>query len=475
MDEKKLPNEHHDNASKEVLLAYDGEHNQISAVSGVTGKGKLKTVAPQFANEAQFMRVDKHGDAFSNFYSNFLRQLKNPTRFLFFKVRLADVESKAAKLRMMADRLLSEQHLPESGDNNLKILRTNTIKNDSMETRPNNTPAADEFRYAPEQIDWATMNNMGLSRERLEKMNLLEPLLKGFKTNVLVPVTINLGSALTKTDARLSLQADDSGNVIVAVHGVRKEPNLNFEFFGHKFTAEDKKNLLETGNMGRVVDLDNLKTGEKIPSIISIDRLTNEIVALRTEQMKIPNEIKGVILDETQKQTLLQGAPLALEAMISKKGDSFSATLQYNADKRYVEFLFDRSKSQVQVEKQPVQPLLDAPRTFRGVELDNQQYEQLKTGQSVYIDGLVDRKGREYQGYITYDSATGKTEFSFPTQSKSQGKPEPSDQKKRDGSLENNAQPTKTSLQTQKSTQPKVEDAPAPSPEQPSPSKGRKL
>jgi hypothetical protein len=56
----------------------------------------------------------------------------------------------------------------------------------------------------------------------------------------------------------------------------QKEPNLHFEFFGHKFTDEDKKNLLETGNMGRVVNLVNSKTGELMPSIISIDRLTND-------------------------------------------------------------------------------------------------------------------------------------------------------------------------------------------------------
>ncbi|ULT46471.1 DUF3945 domain-containing protein [Niabella defluvii] len=71
--------------------------------------------------------------------------------------------------------------------------------------------------------------------------------------------------------------------------------------------------------MGRVVDLTNPKTGEKIPSIISIDRLTNEVVALRQEWMKIPDEFKGITLNAEQKQTLLDGKPLYLEGMISKK------------------------------------------------------------------------------------------------------------------------------------------------------------
>ena len=55
------------------------------------------------------------------------------------------------------------------------------------------------------------MNNLGLGKERLEKMNLLEPLLKGYKTNQLVPVSVNLGTAIIRTDARLSLQPNKEG------------------------------------------------------------------------------------------------------------------------------------------------------------------------------------------------------------------------------------------------------------------------
>jgi hypothetical protein len=75
--------------------------------------------------------------------------------------------------------------------------------------------------------------------------------------------------------------------------------------------------------MGRVVNLVNSKTGELMPSIISIDRLTNDVIALRTEFIKIPDEIKGVKLNDEQKQTLMEGKPLYLEGMISKKERSF--------------------------------------------------------------------------------------------------------------------------------------------------------
>jgi hypothetical protein len=92
-------------------------------------------------------------------------------------------------------------------------------------------------------------------------------------------------------DVRLSLQSDDAGKVAINLHGIRKEPNYNLKFLGHEFTEEDRKNLKESGNMGRLVDLVNPKTDEIIPSVISRDRLTNELLAYRAEYIKIPDEI----------------------------------------------------------------------------------------------------------------------------------------------------------------------------------------
>ncbi|VTP91585.1 DUF3945 domain-containing protein [Sphingobacterium daejeonense] len=419
----------------DILLVLDKEKMKIQAVKSIDENGKMETVDPTKKNQNQFMRVDKSGDFFSNFFSNFFSQLKNPTNFAFFKVPAANAVEKAQEFQKQVDKPTPEGE---------KVMKEHEVKIEpqpdkkqenqkNMETTQA-TPDVSEYRYKPEQIDWDTMNNLGLGKERLEKMNLLEPLLKGYKTNELVPISLNLGTASLRTDARISLQLVD-GLVVPALHGIRKEPNLNFEFFGHKFTDEDKKNLLETGNMGRVVDLKNSKTGEMMPSIISVDRLTNELVALRTEFIKIPDEIKGVKLDDAQKQALMEGKSLKLDGMISTKGTEFSATVQFNADKRYVEFLFDRNNANRQTQSngqnnqqsngqsnQQSQPQ-EAPKTFRGKELSDEQYKDFKAGQTVYIDGLKDKKGQPYQGYITFNAETGKTNFQFPSQVKAQAKP----------------------------------------------------
>ena len=415
----------------DILLVLDKEKMKIQAVKSIDENGKMETVDPTKKNQNQFMRVDKHGDFFSNFFSNFISQLKNPTNFSFFKVPEPIAVEKAKEMQKQVDKPTPEgEKVMKEHEIKTDIQENNKQKNKNDMATAQTTTETSEYRYKPEQIDWDTMKNLGLSKEYLEKRNLLDPLLRGYKTNELVPVGINLGGSILRTDARLSLQQGEDGNVIVAIHGIKKEPNLHFEFFGHKFTDKDKKNLLETGNMGRVVNLINSKTGELMPSIISIDRLTNDVIALRTDFIKVPDEIKGVKLNNEQKQTLMEGKPLKLEGMISTKGTEFSATVQFNADKRYVEFLFDRSNNNQQAQtnqqntqqsNQQSQPQ-EAPRTFRGKELDDEQYNKFKAGQTIYVE-LKDKKDQPYKGYITFDKDTGKTSFEFPGQYKARVEP----------------------------------------------------
>lgn len=475
----------------DILLVLDKEKMKIQAVKSIDENGKMETVDPTKKNQNQFMRVDKSGDFFSNFFSNFFSQLKNPTNFSFFKVPAPIAIEKAQELQKQVDKPTPEGE---------KVMKEHEVKTepqqDKKQENQNNmataqtTPEVSEYRYKPEQIDWDTMKNLGLSKEYLEKRNLLDPLLRGYKTNELLPIGVNFGGSVLRTDARLSLQQAEDGNVIVAIHGIKKEPNLHFEFFGHKFTDEDKKNLLETGNMGRVVNLVNSKTGELMPSIISIDRLTNDVIALRTEFIKIPDEIKGVKLNEEQKQTLMEGKPLKLEGMISTKGTEFSATVQFNADKRYVEFLFDRNNSNRQTQSngqaqskgqnnQQSQPQ-EAPKTFRGKELTDEQHKDFKAGQTIYIDGLKDKKGQPYQGYITFNKDTGKTGFEFPNQYKERVKPTEAhktqtavnSEGKTNEATKNVQEPLKSGQQSPKNKQQQEQQE---KPETPAKSKGRKM
>lgn len=399
-----------------TLLVLNPKTNKIEVVKTVDEKGDLKTVPNTRKNQNQFLKIDKQGDLFSNFFSNFLSQLKNPTSFNFFTSPLKESEKIGKQI---------EHYLKHSSSEGEEFLKTYKIVTPNTITMSTNPSTEKEYQYSQDQIDWDMMSKFGLTQEKLEKANALEPMLRGFKTNGLVPISLNLGTALIRTDARLSLSTNDAGNVMINLHGIRKEPNFNFKFLGHEFTAEDRKNLMETGNMGRVVDLVNPKTDEIIPSLISRDRLTNELVAYKVENIRIPDEIKGVRLDEAQKQTLIEGKALYLEGMISTKGDSFNTLVQFNADKKYVEFLFDQKQIQQQSQ---THTQTEIPRSFRGKELSDEQYSQFKAGQTIYLDGLLDKKNQPYQGYITLNQENGKIDFSFQNPDKIQHKAKPTEE-----------------------------------------------
>lgn len=400
--DKKVPQQKSD-----TLVVLDKELMRIQAVKGIDKNGKLETVDPIAKNQSQFMRIDKSGNLLSNFFSNFMAQVKNPSRFNFFKLPETLALKMAQKLQQHFDKPSAEgekmaKELEISPNQDQKLQNESDKKEENMETTEN-TVGNNGYRFSREQIDWETLTDLGWSREQLEKYNMLDPLLKGYKTNHLLEVSVKVGADTLPTDGRLFLRQEEDGKVAFAVHLIRKEPKLNQKFFGHEFSKEDKENLVSTGNMGRLANL-TYKNNDNVPHIISIDRLTNRLVALPAEWLKIPNEIKGVTLTEEQKTDFAQGKPIYLEGMLSKKDTLFNAHLQYNADKRSPEFIFDRNRQQLNHE---------VPKEFRGKELDDKQYEKLSQGHAVYIDNLIDRKGEKYQGYITFDTASGNTKFTF--------------------------------------------------------------
>lgn len=466
----------------DILLVHDKEKRKVQAVKGVTKDGELEAIDPDNRNQNQFMRVNKHGDIFSNFFSNFRSQLKNPTQFSFFRVSIFDVEELAKKIAEY-NKVLTEEGKAFLEKFAVKEHTENKQENQNKMETTQTRPETGDYRYKPEQIDWEMMSNLGLSREKLEQKNLLEPLLKGYKTNELVPVNINLGSAKAYIEARLSLQTNENGNAVLNMHPISKEPKLHFPFWGHDFTKEDKENLLATGNMGRVVDLTYPNDpNKKIPSIISVDRLTNELVAYRAEWIKAPDELKGILLNDGQKQAIIEGKPLFIEGMTSKKGESFDATVQFNADKRHIEFIFDRSNVITQKQSNQEGQQVEAPREFRDKVLDDKQYEKFKEGQTVYIDGLTDKKGQSYQGYITFDKETCKTDFSFNNPDKLREKVQPKEENKTQVAINSEGktnEATKHSAEPLKSGQKdpdsKMQQEQEQQEEKPARSKGRKM
>ena len=119
------------------------------------------------------------------------------------------------------------------------------------------------------KIDWDAFAKIGVTKESLEKSGALEPMLNYRRSPELHPISMKVDNDMVvNTDARLSLRQVNDGRLIPVIHAVRKEPELDRPFYGNTFTAEDKKALKETGNLGRIIELNIKGLDKKIPSFV---------------------------------------------------------------------------------------------------------------------------------------------------------------------------------------------------------------
>ncbi|WP_404986195.1 DUF3945 domain-containing protein [Chryseobacterium sp. M5] len=370
------------------------------------------------------IRIDSSADSFTEFYTDFYHQLKCPEEYSFFKVTEFEVLETAIGLQKYVDCSSSIEvedlrHYEVSIDTVDVLKNKEQLKVDSSDgtSSCSKKSSAEEinpkYRYQIEDVDWNAMAEMGLTKETLEELGALDFLLKGYKTPMLIPVLINDGEVVSDVNARLQLKINDVGELVVRVHQVLKKVDFRKKFRGHRFTKEDRNNLLSSGNMGRIVDLVHPVTGEKIPSLVSLDKLTNKLISLRTEFVRIPAVLCGVTLNMEQKQMLREGKAVFVENMVSKRNKLFSVKVQFNTDRQWVEFLFERN-----LRSAGFNALLDSsergvPSTFRGMKLRRWQIDKLKAGETAYIKGLESKNGKTYQGYMSFDATIGRIVFSF--------------------------------------------------------------
>lgn len=189
---------------------------------------------------------------------------------------------------------------------------------------------------ADSDVDWKELEQFGVKKENLSEKDM-KALMNYGKTR-LVTVEPVLGGERYELQARLSLQKAEDGKLKLTPHFVRHEPRLDVPYNGYTFTDEDKQALKQTGKLGKLVNVADTKTGEMRLAYVSIDRLTNEIVDVPTNKVRIPNRIGLTELSKAEQEILRAGLALPKE-MTLKGGRKFEAMLQVNADKRDVEFV----------------------------------------------------------------------------------------------------------------------------------------
>ena len=411
-DEPLKPQVTENEQMSDIVFILDKMELILQAVSKIGKDGKYSTVPADKEHSNSFLKIDRYANMFENFIKNFWSQLKDPTRFGILSVKADTLDSPEVKqaiedlaagkqTKAVEDFLKKYEIVPRDKENQSinnqnqeEMAKKNETQQQAAQGDGTQQP---EYRYNESMINWEELKNFGLSREYLMERGLLDQMLRGYKTNQVVPISMNFGSAVLRTDARLSFQQSVGGPIVLGIHGIRQKPELERPYFGHIFSEEDKKNLLETGNMGRVVELKG-RNGEYIPSFISIDKLTNEVVAMRAENAFIPQEIKGVKLTEQEINDLREGKKVFIEGMISNNGKEFDAHIQVNAERRGIEYIFENDK-------------LFNRQSLGGVELTKQQIEDLNAGKAIFVEGMERKDGELFSSYVKLDEATGRPSY----------------------------------------------------------------
>ena len=377
---------------QDVLVVRDEKTGEISVVAGLSRDGTPKRAPAKAENTSDFLRFDRNSDLMDSFFRNFFRQCKEPSRFGFYRIAADQVESLLGVMKELlkdpeANKEILSAHKVDTSNyekeakqsegqaketassddasktqantekENVSSEQTNEKEND-MEQKPEQTATEQQAQTAPgvkqNLISGNDVNLQELGAKYgidFNSMNEkdMKALLNYGKTGLVI-VKPTFGGEQIEIQARLSFRKDDNDQLQLVPHFVRNEPKLDVAYKGYTFTPEDKKNLLQNGNLGKVVDFPDKNTGELRPHFISIDRLTNEIVDIPTNKVRIPDTIGKTPITKDDKRVLYSGIPLRKEIELAN-GRKFTPLLQVNVEQRGVEFV-PGSTRQAQGQKQ---------------------------------------------------------------------------------------------------------------------------
>ena len=413
---------------KVLLMRDEGEGNKLKVVRGIDKKGKIDAIDPMKAKQTDFIKIDKHADPLENFFKNFFNQAKNPSHTGFYAVTV-DMLDKVLSLNdkeLEKFRIDPRDYLNKEQEQSAKKDEKEVVTEKKEEKMDATTEQKTEFKqFDTNRIPESEYQKYGIKPENLE--GELKAMSYGYKSPHLVDINPKIEGVDYPMKARLSLEEQPDGSLKFVPHPQQQQVDLDKPFQGIMLPNDVKENLLATGNSGRVVELEP-RPGEKVPSLISIDKLTNRLEAVPLDKLTVSQNLKGTELSPEQQQALKEGKKVLVEEMTSKSTigtenpRKFDAYVQFNAAKGGYDFSYDglgrnkyrqenkREQSQSQTDDQ--QNKVRIPKKLLGVDLDDKQQNSLREGKSVYVQGMLkDEKGEPFNAYVKVNQEKGKLDF----------------------------------------------------------------
>ena len=407
---------------QEVLIARNNENGQVGAVKGQNPDGTPQMADAKSTPLSELVKFNKGQNPLEAFMSNFMRQAKNPTMFSFFRLpadryeaiapAMADLIQKAEQDAEMLKPYAVEVETPGQ---QVEQEQTSNVKEEASGQEKQTTASVKTTPIDPDSIDWAKIEQQwGIKRDDLEKSGALDQMVYNRKSPLLFTVTPKFGDEQYSLEAKLSFRHNPDGSYSLVPHFIRNEPQLDQDFKGYSFTKEDKAELRKTGNLGRPVELADPKTGEKVKSLVSIDKLTNEIDAIPVDKIYIKPKVANIDLDMKAIGILKNGGLIREQHVELPNGAKFTADLQYSASKRDIVFvnsdLYKQGQSQDTTAQQQVRDSWHNPDgSIKRLEhwcklpLNEQQQADYLAGKKVLVGEGKDRFGNDCTIYFQYD------------------------------------------------------------------------
>ena len=370
----------------EVLIARNNETGQVGAVVGQNPDGTPKMADVKSAKLSDLVKFSKGQNPLEAFMSNFIRQAKNPSLFGFFKIPETEFDKIGPAMSdMLQDPVANADLLKPFEVDAKSMAKEQTVTEQHDQTPAKETSTAIKMAPVdPNKVDWDTIEKQwGIKRDDLEKSGAMQQMVYNHKSPQLFTLRPEIGGEKFEAQARLSFKSNPDGSFTLTPHFVKHEPQLDKAYKGYSFTDEDKAQLRKTGNLGRPVDLTDPKTGEVKKSLVSIDRLTNEIESIPVDKIYIKNKVANIELDMKQIGILKDGGIIREQHIELPNGRKFTADLQYS--------WLDKEGNIKNLTK------------WKGVPLSETAQADYRAGKQIMVGEIPDRNGNPCTVYLQFD------------------------------------------------------------------------
>jgi hypothetical protein len=415
-----------DEAARTVLLTRNKEGKMKVVSGGDETTGQIKTVDPTKENAAEFKLFDTNGNFFENFVKRFSEQSEHPTHSGFYAVTAAA----AAKVAAFFENVLKD-NLEDKVLNPYRVDRNGKIE------------PQEQGRFQPFDLNRLNFNDvekLGVLDDKLTEA--LKAMAYGYKSKLM---DINIEGTELQGKARLSIVESPDGSLKIQTHPWQEKPDFGKPFMGVRFSDKDIEQFQLTGNGNRVFDLEITPGGEKIPALVSIDRLTNRFEAVPLSDIQISPKLKGVELSQEQQEGLKAGKGVLVENMDKnvKEGEApskITRIVQYNAAEKRFDFIWTPEQIEKRQQERAAKNTVEAPdgttlKTSKvdgvwvrpvqgGVTLTTEQFKDLCAGTPVWVSDMqqkpkakdgseqkveaTDSKGKKYDAFVWIDKDMGR-------------------------------------------------------------------